>query len=134
MSSPHFIELPGDLEYTELHFHRKMGGRASSFVWITGAGLYSGNFSFGSQNAGDSVIVDFNLLAYPQPEDPPIACGVTEFHMLLLFPTCFLVYSRLSEERVCEVTPRYGEFRGMCYDPVGDKHWVFTELEVRRFS
>ena len=28
----------GDLDYSELHFFRKGGGRASSFCWLTGPG------------------------------------------------------------------------------------------------
>lgn len=33
-------------------------------MWLTGPGIYSGSFSFGSQNAGDSIIHDYKLIPY----------------------------------------------------------------------
>jgi hypothetical protein len=108
--SPCFIELPGDIDYSTLHFFRKPHARATSFVWLTGPGIYSASLSFGSQNAGDSIIYDYKLIPYACP--PPAAhqagsaaragggsaglsagasaCAIgllsTEFHWLVLFP------------------------------------------------
>ena len=111
--SPCFIELPGDLDYTSLHFFRKPNARATSFVWLTGPGVYSGSLSFGSQNAGDSIIYDYKLIPYScargaggggalngggsagqggplssalsSQADAAIGLLSTEFHWLLLF-------------------------------------------------
>jgi hypothetical protein len=109
--SPCFIELPGDLDYTSLHFFRKPNARATSFVWLTGPGVYSGSLSFGSQNAGDSIIYDYRLIPYSSAPAPTAGGGggassngglapaaslasqaeaaigllSTEFHWLLLF-------------------------------------------------
>lgn len=73
--SPCFIELPGDLDYTSLHFFRKPNARATSFVWLTGPGVYSGSLSFGSQNAGDSIIYDYKLIPYSSAPPPTPGAG-----------------------------------------------------------
>jgi len=100
-----FIELPGDQDYTSLHFFRKPNARARSLAWLTGPGIYSGSLSFGSQNAGDSIIYDYKLIPYSCPRGEgdargslstpvsslssasPCAIGLlsTEFHWLVLF-------------------------------------------------
>ena len=92
-SAPQFIELPGDLPYTQLLFNRPAGGRAQSFVWLTAPGIYCGSFAFGSSN--ESAIVDFKLLSHPTTNDaqhrdvqdppPPQCVGLTEFHLLLAY-------------------------------------------------
>jgi hypothetical protein len=94
-TSPQFIELPGDLSYTQLLFNRPPGGRAQSFVWLTAPGIYCGSFAFGSSN--ESAIVDFKLLSHPTTQDPqhrevqeppaPHCMGLTEFHLLLAYGT-----------------------------------------------
>lgn len=92
-SAPQFIELPGDLPYTQLLFNRPPGGRAQSFVWLTAPGIYCGSFAFGSSN--ESAIVDFKLLSHPTTQDSqhrdvqdppaPQCMGLTEFHLLLAY-------------------------------------------------
>ena len=94
-ASPQFIELPGDLPYTQLLFNRPPGGRAQSFVWLTAPGVYCGSFAFGSSN--ESAIVDFKLLSHPTTsdaqnrdvQDPPApqCMGLSEFHLLLAYGT-----------------------------------------------
>ena len=42
-------QVPGGEGHTELHFFTKFHGRAKNFVWLTGSGIFSGSFTFGSQ-------------------------------------------------------------------------------------
>lgn len=65
--NPGFQELPGDLPHSELHFFSRyhelqQQGIAEAFAWLTGPGIYHGSLVFGSQNKGDSVIDDVQLL------------------------------------------------------------------------
>jgi hypothetical protein len=83
-TNPAFVELPGDLGYSELRFYSQNQARAGSAsetcAWLTGAGVYYGNLVFGSQDQpGDRVVDDGKLLAYdscsgelcPSPPPPP---------------------------------------------------------------
>jgi hypothetical protein len=153
--SPCFIELPGHIDYSSLHFFRKPNARATSFVWLTGPGIYSGSLSFGSQNAGDSIIYDYKLIPYscPRPtqagskEAPaahapmaapgdPCAVGVlsTEFHWLVLFPDRLQAIEHLSEEVVWEKVfgsrHMYGDMRGMILDAATNRIWVYADYMV----
>mmetsp|Transcript_59942 Transcript_59942/g.141174 ORF Transcript_59942/g.141174 Transcript_59942/m.141174 type:complete len:974 (+) Transcript_59942:154-3075(+) len=134
-SAPAFIELPGDLDYSELHFFRKENGRASSFVWLTGPGIYSGSFSFGSQNAGDSIIHDYKLIPYSNAvHGSPLSLLSTEFHWFLLFPDRLQVINQLTQEVAWEhmFTSRniYGDMRGMMQDPITGKLWVYADFMI----
>jgi hypothetical protein len=113
-TAPQFIELPGNLSYTQLLFNRPPGGRAQSFVWLTAPGIYCGSFAFGSSN--ESAIVDFKLLSHPtthesqhrdaQDPPPPQCMGLTEFHLLLAYGSNVCSINQLS--RICHLTGSAG--------------------------
>jgi hypothetical protein len=149
--SPCFIELPGDIDYSSLHFKRKANRRATSFVWLTGPGIYSAKLSFGSQNAGDSIIYDYKLIPYgsgatggghpasaslPNPSPPQSALAVlsTEFHWLVLFAERLEAVEHLSEELVWEKVlgsrHMYGDMRGMAMDPATNRIWVYADYMI----
>ena len=154
--SPCFIELPGDLDYSSLHFFRKPNARATSFVWLTGPGIYCGSLSFGSQNAGDSIIYDYKLIPYACPRlgggaggggglspgagGGQCAIGLlsTEFHWLVLFRDRLQVIEHLSEQVVWEkvLTSRhmYGDMRGMCIDSVTNRIWIYADYMVTQVA
>lgn len=65
--NPGYQELPGELPHSELHFFSRFHelqqqGIAESFAWLTGPGIYHGALVYGSQNVGDSVVDDVQLL------------------------------------------------------------------------
>lgn len=65
--NPGYQELPGELPQSKLHFFSRFHelqqqGVAESFAWLTGPGIYHGALVYGSQNVGDSVIDDVQLL------------------------------------------------------------------------
>jgi hypothetical protein len=75
-----------------------------------GPGIYYGDLIFGSQNPGDSVMTDSNLLPYhisPGEGDGttpvPISLVLTEFHFILLYTHKIQAISTLSKEIVWEV-------------------------------
>ncbi|BFG18971.1 hypothetical protein CerSpe_052440 [Prunus speciosa] len=46
----HFMELPGEIPNSELHFYIKQR-RAVHFAWLSGAGIYHGGLNFGAQHS-----------------------------------------------------------------------------------
>ena len=74
VSMPFFLELPGDLGYSELRSYAKyataaepLSQPASTIAWLTGAGIYYGELRFAQQDhQGDPhALDDGKLLAYP---------------------------------------------------------------------
>ncbi|CEG75452.1 hypothetical protein RMATCC62417_10489 [Rhizopus microsporus] len=115
--NPGFQELPGDLPHSELHFFSRyhelqQQGIAETFAWLTGPGIYHGSLVFGSQNKGDSVIDDVQLLQYPAtPSDDdfrkpvidiPISVALTEFHFILLYKDRVRAICQLNDQIVYE--------------------------------
>lgn len=150
-SVPAFVELPGDLGYSELAFFsryqsRNKASNSETMAWLTGAGMYYGNLGFGSQEAGDKVVDDGKLLAYPayaqdsyQGEDgrrvdvPPLSLSLTEFHFLLLNQKRLVAINRLSEEVVYQDNfeqGQYGRMLGLCPDPRKDTVWMYSDRFV----
>lgn len=107
----HFMELPGEIPNSELHFFIKQR-RAVHFAWLSGAGIYHGGLNFGSQNSspnGDQNFVENKaLLNYAKlSEDTevvkPSSMAVSEFHFLLLLGNKVKVVNRISEQIIEEL-------------------------------
>ena len=145
-SMPAFLELPGDLGYSELRSYAKyattaepLSQPASTVAWLTGAGIYYGELRFAQQaEVGEHVLEDGKLLAYPQDPVtraiiPPLSLVVTEFHFLLLTPSRLIAINQLSEEIVYEEnfnTKTTGEMVGLAYDPVNSVKWLYSNRAV----
>lgn len=115
--NPGYQELPGEVPHSELHFFSRFHelqqqGVAESFTWLTGPGIYHGALVYGSQNAGDSVVDDVQLLQYPAtPSDDnsgklitqiPISVALTEFHFILLYEDRVRAICQLNDQIVYE--------------------------------
>ncbi len=65
-SQVQFQEIPGVLKDSKLClWPQKQHRLPSSFAWLTGAGVYYGTLAFGSQEPGESVFIEKNLIPYP---------------------------------------------------------------------
>ncbi|BFG18969.1 hypothetical protein CerSpe_052450 [Prunus speciosa] len=53
----HFMELPGEIPNSELHFYIKQR-RAVHFAWLSGAGIYHGGLNFGAQHRISEQIIE----------------------------------------------------------------------------
>ncbi|OMJ09676.1 Vacuolar protein sorting-associated protein 18-like protein [Smittium culicis] len=74
---------------------------ANSFAWLTSNGVYFGSLSYGSQQAGDSVIESANLIPYSDnPDDLASHVLLTEFHVLVLVNNHIKAISRLNGDIV----------------------------------
>lgn len=90
---------------------------------LTGFGVYHGRFNFRSSGSGEKVITGEHMIPYPSsgpggPSEIPVAISLTEFHLLLLYPSKILALSTLNNEIVFEqgFKERFGEMRGMVTD------------------
>jgi hypothetical protein len=108
---PHFMELPGEIPNSELHFFIKQR-RAVHFAWLSGAGIYHGGLNFGAQrrspNGDENFVENKALLDYSKVVEggeavKPNSLAVSEFHFLLLIGNRVKVVNRISEQIVEEL-------------------------------
>ncbi|KAL0356149.1 UNVERIFIED_CONTAM: Vacuolar sorting protein 18 [Sesamum radiatum] len=107
----HFMELPGEIANSELHFFIKQR-RAIHFAWLSGAGIYHGGLHFGAQrsspNGDENFVENKALLNYSILGEgvlvKPSSLAVSEFHFLLLVGNKVKVVNRISEQIVEELT------------------------------
>ncbi|RCH94208.1 hypothetical protein CU098_004601, partial [Rhizopus stolonifer] len=146
--NPGYQELPGELPHSELHFFSRFHelqqqGIAESFAWLTGPGIYHGALVYGSQNVGDSVIDDVQLLQYPAtPSDDesgqlvteiPISVALTEFHFVLLYQDRVRAICQLNDQIVYEEMIPIGlgeKVISMAVDDIKKTFWVYTNLAM----
>lgn len=104
----HFMELPGEIPNSELHFFIKQR-RAVHFAWLSGAGIYHGGLNFGAQhsspNGDENFVENKALLDYSKLGEvaKPSSLAVSEFHFLLLIGNKVKVVNRISEQIVEEL-------------------------------
>ncbi|XP_038887715.1 vacuolar sorting protein 18 isoform X1 [Benincasa hispida] len=107
----HFMELPGEIPNSELHFYIKQR-RAIHFAWLSGAGIYHGELNFGSQRSlsnGDEnfvenkALLDYSKLTENSGTLKPSSMAVSEFHFLLLIGNKVKVVNRISEQIIEEL-------------------------------
>ncbi|KAK4437266.1 Vacuolar sorting protein 18 [Sesamum alatum] len=107
----HFMELPGEIANSELHFFIKQR-RAIHFAWLSGAGIYHGGLNFGAQrsspNGDENFVENKALLNYSILGEgvlvKPSSLAVSEFHFLLLVGNKVKVVNRISEQIVEELS------------------------------
>ncbi|KAL7316431.1 tethering complex subunit [Mucor circinelloides] len=146
--NPGYQELPGELPHSELHFFSRFHelqqqGIAESFAWLTGPGIYHGALVYGSQNVGDSVVDDVQLLQYPAtPSDDdsgklvteiPISVALTEFHFVLLYKDRVRAICQLNDQIVYEEMIPMGHDEtviNMTVDDIKKTFWVYTTLAM----
>ena len=96
-----FVELPSNINRTELHFFGRLIGQSESFAMLTDIGIYHGNLSFGTR---ERVVCDETFMYFHDDEDMeediPISIAMTEFHFLLLYRNEVVIRSRLSPQTI----------------------------------
>lgn len=104
--------------------------------------MYFGRLSFKSKSGGEKIVAGERMIPYPSQSmaasstatpEPPVAISMTEFHVLMLYPSKLLAISKLNQEIVFEqgFKERFGEMRGMVTDagPPGTQYpliWLFS--------
>ncbi|XP_074585348.1 vacuolar sorting protein 18 isoform X2 [Curcuma longa] len=138
----HFMELPGEIPNSELHFFIKQR-RAKHFAWLSGAGIYHGDLNFGAQHSsinGDANFVENKgLLDYSKlgEANKPRSFAVSEFHFLVLIEN--KVINRISQQMIEELkfehSPESSKgIIGLCSDPTAGLFYAFDENSIFQVS
>ncbi|PCH33839.1 hypothetical protein WOLCODRAFT_130019 [Wolfiporia cocos MD-104 SS10] len=147
-TAPKILELPGNVDYSELHTFGPNADQAHSLpkylAWMTSPGIYHGTLNF--ESSTDDLIDGAQLLPYPtvmaapstSPNAPaalgvPSSMALTEFHFVLLYRDRVVGVSSLNEQTTYEemlpLKPNE-EVRGMTADPVRKTYWVYTDQSL----
>ncbi|KAF7067585.1 hypothetical protein CFC21_073456 [Triticum aestivum] len=141
----HFMELPGEIPNSELHFFIKQR-RAKHFGWLSGAGIYYGELNFGAQHSstgGDENFVEnkgfFDYSKLGDSNIKPASFAVSEFHFLLLIEDKIKVVNRISqqivEELVVDNTAESSKgIIGLCSDASTGVFYAFDETSIFQVS
>ncbi|KAK7098433.1 vacuolar protein sorting-associated protein 18 homolog isoform X3 [Littorina saxatilis] len=134
---PQFLELPGNFGYSDLHlFFPKFRQPAQTFAWLTGPGIYFGNIDVTGSAGPNSVITNAKLIPYPKDSEDvgvnPIGMVLTEFHMMVLYPTRMRAVCSLNEQVILDdvIPERFGRLLGIRKDPIRGGIWAYTSQAV----
>ncbi|CAL1534740.1 unnamed protein product [Lymnaea stagnalis] len=141
-SNVRFIELPGELDYSELHlFFPQFRQQASKFAWMTGAGVYLGEICLKGSAGPNSILSNAKLLSYKKDQDDsstkPLSMVLTEFHILILYPKSVKAISVLSEDLVYDdIYPEvsHEKLLGICKDSLKGTIWTYTCDTVYKYT
>ncbi|KAF5384929.1 hypothetical protein D9615_001406 [Tricholomella constricta] len=140
-TAPKILELPGNLQHSELRFFTPNPDQALSLpkgmAWMTGPGIYHGTLNFESKS--EDFIDSAQLLPYlsvsadADTAETPQSIALTEFHFILLYKdriagVCNLD-DQLKYEESLPLKPSE-EVRGMASDPVRRTYWVYTDQSL----
>uniref|UniRef100_A0A2P2LBE8 Vacuolar membrane protein pep3 n=1 Tax=Rhizophora mucronata TaxID=61149 RepID=A0A2P2LBE8_RHIMU len=144
----HFMELPGEIPNSELHFFIKQR-RAVHFAWLSGAGIYHGGLNFGAQHSfpnGDEnfvenkALLDYTKLSEDANAVKPSSMALSEFHFLLLIGNKVQVVNRISEQIIEELQfDQTSEsvsrgIIGLCSDATAGLFYAYDENSIFQVS
>ncbi|TFK77229.1 hypothetical protein BDN72DRAFT_953692 [Pluteus cervinus] len=143
-SAPKILELPGQLQRSELQFFTLNSDQANalpqSLAWMTEPGVYHGTLNF--ESFSDDMIDGAQLLPYPTlatstAQETPISVALTEFHFILLYKNKIVGVNTLNEALAYEDTLpiKPGETtRGLAVDSIRKTYWVYTDQSLYELS
>lgn len=144
----HFMELPGEIPNSELHFYIKQR-RAVHFAWLSGAGIYHGGLNFGAHHGspnGDEnfvenkALLDYSKLSEGAEAVKPSSMAVSEFHFLLLIGNKVKVVNRISENIIEELQFDLTSesvsrgIMGLCSDATAGLFYAYDQNSVYQVS
>ncbi|XP_071848442.1 vacuolar protein sorting-associated protein 18 homolog [Apostichopus japonicus] len=132
-----FLELPGNIGYSQLQVYTpKQKSTPQGFAWMSGPGVYIGNFDF-QELTRENLTKDSHLLIYPLDKEgtvqiKPISMILTEFHVLLLYSDRVQVICTLNETPIDEdvYQAKFGKLLGMCRDATKGTIWTYSDQGV----
>lgn len=134
---PQFLELPGNFGYSNLHlFFPKFRQPAHTFAWLTGPGIYFGNIDVTGSAGPNSVMANAKLIPYSKDVEEhgvnPITMVLTEFHMLIVYPSRVRAVCSLNEQVIFDdvIPERFSRLLGICKDPIRGTIWSYTSQAV----
>lgn len=146
-TTPKISELPGNLQYSELHFYTPNSDQALSLpknlAWMTAPGIYHGTLNFDPNS--DDHIDSTQLHPYPSflpgtspdnshsPPEVPVSISLTEFHFILIYRDRIIGISTLNGKQTYEdaIPLKPNEIvRGLAADPVRKTYWAYTDQSI----
>jgi hypothetical protein len=144
----HFMELPGEIQSSELHFFMKQR-RAVHFAWLSGVGIFHGDLNFAAYHSslkGDEnfvenkALLDYSKLDESAEFSKPTSLAVSEYHFLLLVGNKVKVVNIISEQIIEELhfeqTPEVGSrgIIGLCSDASAGLFYAYDHNSVFQVS
>ncbi|XP_078436870.1 zinc ion binding protein isoform X2 [Wolffia australiana] len=144
----HFMELPGEIPNSELHFFIKQK-KAVHFSWLSGSGIYHGELNFGAQhsstNGDENFVENKGLLDYSNLNGlgeavKPSSLSLSDFHFLLLIDDKVKVVNRVSQKIVEELKFDYSpesalkRIIGLCTDAAAGLFYAYDENSIFQVS
>uniref|UniRef100_A0A8H7Y799 Pep3/Vps18/deep orange domain-containing protein n=1 Tax=Psilocybe cubensis TaxID=181762 RepID=A0A8H7Y799_PSICU len=139
-TAPKILELPSNLQHSELHFYTVNPDQAMSLpkkmAWMTGPGIYHGTLNF--ETEPEDHIDAAALLPYPtfpmnENSETPLSLSLTEFHFLLLYQDKVVGICNLDDtityEESLPLKPNEVVL-GLSADPVRRTYWVYTNQSL----
>ncbi|GLB36022.1 putative pep3/Vps18/deep orange family protein [Lyophyllum shimeji] len=140
-TAPKILELPGNLQHSELRFFTANPDQALSLpklmAWMTGPGIYHGTLNY--ESATDDFVDAAQLLPYPpistnaEAPETPRSIVLTEFHFILLYKDRIAGVCNLDDQLKYEesIPLKPGEeVLGLASDPVRKTYWVYTDQSL----
>ncbi|ORZ19894.1 Pep3/Vps18/deep orange family-domain-containing protein [Absidia repens] len=142
-----FQELPGDIGWSDLSFHRSTWPNGSLpkdiFAWVTGPGIYQGRLALETQHMADDMIDNAQLIPYPvstfqdhskqEQPDIPVAISLTTFHIIFLYQGRVKVLCHLNGKIVYdEAIPLMVDekVQGLAVDSIQKTYWIYTTAAI----
>ncbi|CAO3596798.1 unnamed protein product [Absidia cylindrospora] len=142
-----FQELPGDIGWSDLSFHRSTWPNGSLpmdiFAWVTGPGIYQGRLVLETQHMTDDLIDNAQLIPYPvstlqdhskqEQPDIPIAISLTAFHIIFVYQDRVKVLCHLNGKIVYdEAIPLMVDekVQGLAVDSIQKTYWIYTTAAI----
>jgi len=141
--NPGFRELLGDRADSVFRMYSpRPDVLPQSFAWLTGPGISHGKLHFETQQPGDSVSQEMELMVFTESMQkigaPAVSCPVslviTEFHWIVIYDNKIQAINQLNEEvvwkQVFRADQNLGHILGITKDPRTDTIWMYTSNQV----
>ncbi|XP_018319047.1 vacuolar protein sorting-associated protein 18 homolog isoform X2 [Agrilus planipennis] len=139
-----FYKVESKLRYSRLRFWSENLTVPDSLAWMTEGEILYSKFDLPTQENINSILANAETILFPKPlyqdysvsQKPPIACVLTEFHVLLAYTDAIKGISLLNRDVVYEdnYNEAFGKLINIIKDPMTGTIWAVTENAVFRFK
>uniref|UniRef100_A0A1Y1NPC1 Pep3/Vps18 beta-propeller domain-containing protein n=1 Tax=Photinus pyralis TaxID=7054 RepID=A0A1Y1NPC1_PHOPY len=139
-----YYEVKSKLRYSRLKFWSENNSNPSALAWLIEDCILYTKFDPLSDKDISEVMKQSKEIFYPKPvyqdysvlQKPPIACVLTEFHVLIAYVDKIKGVSLLNKELVYEdnYNEAFGRLVNIIKDPIAGTIWAVAENTVFRFK
>ncbi|KAF5295166.1 hypothetical protein FQR65_LT10554 [Abscondita terminalis] len=139
-----FYEVKSSLRYSRLRFWKENREYPTTFAWLIENSVIYSKFDPITQNDVSAIMKNCKEISQPKPlyqdysvsQKPPIACVLTEFHVLLAYSDTIKGISLLNKELIYEdnYNEAFGRLVNLVTDNATGTIWAVAENAVFRFK